>query len=112
MRALLPIIVLVVSLCAGCTSDADARRVLEAAGYSEITLNGYGWFACSDDDTFHTAFTAKGPTGVWVAGVVCSGWAKGSTACKIIYELYQTVSGNDSLVSGSLASLVNIGPTN
>lgn len=80
MRAvLLPLLILAATLSAGCTSDSDAQRALAAAGYTDVQLNGYSWFSCGKDDTFHTAFTARGPTGVPVSGVVCSGWFKGST---------------------------------
>lgn len=57
----------------GCTKPESAARQLEAAGYTDIQLHGYDWFNCSKDDTFHDKFTAKGPTGKPVSGVVCSG---------------------------------------
>lgn len=61
-------------------SDADgAKKALAAAGYSDIQTNGYAFWGCGRDDTFHTNFTAKGPTGITVSGVVCGGWLKGST---------------------------------
>lgn len=66
-------------LITGCTDKPAAARSLEGAGYSDIVLTGYRWRGCSDDDTFHTGFTAKGPTGKSVSGVVCSGWFKGAT---------------------------------
>lgn len=63
----------------GCTRPDEARKVLGQAGYTDIKPGGYCVFCCSKDDTFHTEFTAKGPTGQPVSGVVCSGWMKGST---------------------------------
>lgn len=64
---------------AGCTRPDQARRVLTAEGFTDIDITGYGWFACSDDDTFHTAFVAK-KNGQEVRGVVCAGlFFKGAT---------------------------------
>lgn len=60
-------------LLAGCTSETDARRALEAEGYKDIQITGYDWFACAKDDTFHTGFKAKNRDGKTVSGVVCSG---------------------------------------
>jgi hypothetical protein len=64
---------------AGCSSPDTATRALESAGYSQIKILGYQFFGCSKDDTFHTGFTAVGPTGTPVTGVVCGGLLKGST---------------------------------
>lgn len=64
----------------GCSDAPVAKRALEGAGYKNIILTGWGPFAgCSENDTFVTRFTAIGPTGIPVAGVVCSGWFKGAT---------------------------------
>lgn len=68
-----------VTLQAGCSDPAGAHRVLEAAGYSEIRVDGPALWGCADDDTFQTAFRAVGPTGKPVQGVVCAGWLKGAT---------------------------------
>lgn len=70
---------LVSLLLAACTSQSDAERALKGAGYTDVQMTGYQVFACSNDDSFHTGFVAKGPTGQRVSGVVCSGWFKGST---------------------------------
>ncbi|HCZ48001.1 MAG TPA: hypothetical protein DCZ11_03230 [Gammaproteobacteria bacterium] len=67
------------ALAAGCTKPEDARQALEGAGFTQIELGGYGWFACDEKDTFSTKFTATGPTGKRVSGVVCSGLLKGNT---------------------------------
>jgi hypothetical protein len=64
---------------AACTQPDDARRTLEAAGYSDIEITGYKAFGCSEDDYFHTGFRATGVNGQPVEGVVCGGWLKGST---------------------------------
>ncbi len=73
------LIALLAVTLAGCSSSKDANKALNAAGYKNIETHGYSVFGCSEDDTFKTKFTATGPTGVPVEGVVCSGWFKGST---------------------------------
>lgn len=80
-----PTIVVIMILLAGllmlpisCTNDEGARDALDAAGYTDITLNGYGWFSCGDD-AFSTQFTATNPRGKKVSGVVCCGFAKACT---------------------------------
>jgi hypothetical protein len=61
-------------LCVVACSDNDgAREVLRKAGYTDIKTDGYAFWGCSDSDTYSTKFKAKGPTGVEVSGVVCSG---------------------------------------
>lgn len=65
----------VVAMCvlAGCTNPEHAERTLNGAGYTTIKLDGYDWLNCSEDDFYHDRFTAVGPTGQPVSGVVCSG---------------------------------------
>lgn len=68
------------AVLAGCTSQSDAQRALESAGYTEIQSGGYDVFACSKDDFYSTKFTAKNQAGQQVNGVVCSGLLfKGAT---------------------------------
>lgn len=68
------------ALLTGCSEPQKAESVLRASGYTDIQIEGYSFFGCSKDDVFKTAFKAKGPTGVPVSGVVCSGlFFKGST---------------------------------
>ena len=74
---LLIIIVLVAS--SSSTSESSAKQALLDAGYTNITLTGYEFWGCADDDIFHEGFEATGPAGRHVTGVVCSGWTKGST---------------------------------
>lgn len=58
----------------GCLTDSDgAVEVLEAQGFTNIQTHGYAFFACSEDDTFATKFTATGPTGKPASGAVCCG---------------------------------------
>jgi hypothetical protein len=60
---------------AGCFTDPQsATRVLTEAGFTQIHITGYQYFGCSQHDNIHTGFTAKGPTGKSVSGVVCSGY--------------------------------------
>ena len=56
-----------------CSNSEDAYRALSNAGYTNITTKGYDWFACGQDDFYHTKFTATNPSGKQVNGVVCSG---------------------------------------
>ena len=76
MKAIL--IVLAVIL-AGCTQPDRANEALSDAGYTDVRIGGYAWFACSERDTFATSFTATGPTGRPASGAVCSGFLKGQT---------------------------------
>lgn len=63
----------------GCTNGEGAVRALEGAGYTNIKITGYRVFGCSEDDLSHTGFTATGPSGKPVTGVVCGGLLKGAT---------------------------------
>lgn len=63
----------------GCSSSNDATKALNAQGFTSIQTHGRAFFACSEDDTFATKFTAKNAKGETVTGAVCSGWLKGST---------------------------------
>ena len=68
------------ALVAGCTNNQHAQQVLSRSGYTEIEMTGYRMWDCSDDDTVHDGFRAKGPTGQVITGVVCCGlWAKNCT---------------------------------
>ena len=58
---------------ASCTNYDDGKRALDAEGFTEVQFTGYGWLACSEDDFYHTKFTAKNASGKRVSGVVCSG---------------------------------------
>jgi hypothetical protein len=72
------ILLLVAALMTGCTQPDKASSILKRDGYQNIELTGYKWFACSEDDFFHTGFKAT-KNGQEVEGVVCSEWFKGST---------------------------------
>lgn len=60
-------------LMIGCTSEEKTIHTLRSAGFSYIKTEGYAWFACSDDDTFATQFSALNPQGELVEGAVCCG---------------------------------------
>jgi hypothetical protein len=63
----------------GCTDADRAYQTLLNAGFSDVEITGYSFFGCSEDDVFHTKFTARNAHGNYVDGVVCSGWFKGAT---------------------------------
>lgn len=67
------------SLLTGCSDPAGTHRVLSAAGYSDMQVDGYALWGCADDEMFQTAFHALGPSGKPVQGVVCASWLKGAT---------------------------------
>lgn len=73
------VLILLAAALSGCSSADDATKALAGAGYTEIQTHGYAYFGCGKGDSYHTKFTAKGPTGVPVTGVVCGGVMKGST---------------------------------
>lgn len=64
----------IAALLMGCSNSNDANKALTAMGFTDIRTTGYKWFACSDDDWYHTGFTAKNPQGLQVSGTVCSGF--------------------------------------
>lgn len=69
-----------VAALAGCTNEDDTRRTLDSMGFTEITTKDYSWFACGDDYTYATRFTAKNPAGKMVSGTVCCGIYNGCSA--------------------------------
>lgn len=70
-----PAIIVAAALAlSGCTNSNDARKALEAQGFTEIETGGYAPFACSRDDFYHTKFTATNSQGNRVSGTVCSGF--------------------------------------
>lgn len=62
-----------------CTDESGARNALVNAGFTEIQLQGYDFFACGKDDDFASKFTASNLRGQKVSGVVCCGILKGCT---------------------------------
>jgi hypothetical protein len=69
------ILILALLVCvSSCTSKSDADRALTAMGFTDIEVTGYSLFACSQDDFYHTGFTATNTNGKKVTGTVCSGF--------------------------------------
>jgi hypothetical protein len=66
--------IFLIILLSSCSNSNDANKALTAMGFTDIQTTGYKWFACSDDDWYHTGFTATNPQGMQVSGVVCSGF--------------------------------------
>lgn len=77
MKRLILALTLLISL--GCTDERMTRDTLTKAGFTDIEVTGWAAFACSDDDTFTTAFIATNPTGQRVTGAVCCGFLKACT---------------------------------
>lgn len=67
------LIIFAVLFLVGCTNSKDAYKALDDSGFSNIEITGYGWFACSKDDFYQTAFSATNINGKKVTGTVCSG---------------------------------------
>ena len=63
-----------------CNSSTDiddrALGVLDAAGFSQVELEGIAWLSCGEHDTFSRKFSATNPRGRRVSGVVCCGYSK------------------------------------
>lgn len=63
-----------------CVSPDRAEEALKDRGYTDIKIEGYAMFSCSEDDTFANSFTATSPDGKRkVKGAVCCGMMKGCT---------------------------------
>ena len=80
MRKILILIPLALFACTAPVGEVE--RVLADQGYTDISVGGHDFFGCSKGDTTANKFTAKGPTGRPVKGVVCGswvGWGKGYT---------------------------------
>jgi len=62
-------------LLTGCFTDSEgATKALDDMGFTDIKTGGYNYFACSQDDWYHTSFTAKNQNGKLVKGTVCAGF--------------------------------------
>ena len=71
--------ILLAASLAACSDPQKATRALSDQGYTNVKTTGWAMFGCDEKDTFHTGFTATGPTGHDVHGVVCNGFFKGAT---------------------------------
>lgn len=70
-------------ILAACSDSERATEVLRDEGYSQIETDGYAMFGCSEHDTVHTSFTARGPSGRRVNGVVCCGLTAIGKGCTV-----------------------------
>jgi hypothetical protein len=73
----------VATMIAACTNEGAAERVLAAQGFQDVEFTGYAIWGCSEDDTVHTGFRAKGADGRDVEGVVCCGLGPFSKGCTV-----------------------------
>lgn len=80
MKKLILSVIVAIFLFPSCTDVKEARKVLEDDGYEVLSVGGYGFFQCSEDDIYATKAV------VWnrnktkkIKVCVCSGWFKGST---------------------------------
>lgn len=65
---------------AACTDVEGSTRTLKAMNLEPVSVGGYSWFGCSEDDWYKTKFTAKNAQGYPVSGQVCAGmFFKGAT---------------------------------
>lgn len=71
--------VAIAALSIACTDPSGAKRAVEANGLTDVQIGGYSGWGCSNDDTYHTKFTAKNVQGKTVSGVVCGGMLKRNT---------------------------------
>lgn len=68
----------VVLFLVSCSDETSTRRTLEGAGYSNISIEGWG-LGCPEYENTCTKFSATGPTGKRVKGAVGCGFLKGCT---------------------------------
>lgn len=73
------LILLLVLLVVSCSDEQGAYDLLRSQGYTEITITGIEYGACSKDDFYSTGFSALNSNNRVVIGVVCRGFFKGST---------------------------------
>ena len=66
-------------LLACSVNDSTLNRVLTNQGFTDISNDGYAWFGCSEDDSFHSNFSATNSQGKRVSGTVCCGTFKDCT---------------------------------
>lgn len=80
MKQIVVVAIFVTIMVCACVDGDKTIKTLRSAGYSDITVTGYNWFECGEDDFSHTGFVAKNPSGQEVIGTVCCGlWSKGCT---------------------------------
>lgn len=70
MKKIIATLFFVFAVSTSCTDGDRSRRVLEDAGYTNISIEGYDAFACAKSDDTCTEFYADGPSGRRVHGAV------------------------------------------
>lgn len=71
----------------GCPGDADqAHRIVEDAGYTNITIGGAKPWRCGRDDARSNSFEAIAPSGRHVEGVVCCSMTGCMKGCTMRFE--------------------------
>lgn len=64
---------------AGCSDPKGTTEAVEDMGMKDVSINGYSFFGCDENDTWHTSFEATNASGKRVSGVACAGVFKGTT---------------------------------
>lgn len=72
-------LILTLLFLTGCTDKEGATRALTYSGYTNISITGFSFTGCAEDDIFHTRFIAQNPRGMFVNGIVCFAPFKGAT---------------------------------
>lgn len=62
------------ALLTGCSNSNDAKRALDAMGFSNIRTTGFSFWSCAESDFYSTGFIATNAQGKEVHGAVCSGF--------------------------------------
>lgn len=74
------LVVLIVAFATAVTTSADeAHQTLSSAGFTDVVVGDWAFFACGRDDKRGREFTATNPAGKHVSGVVCCGILKSCT---------------------------------
>lgn len=83
MRKIFFAVLVTFGVMASCTDSDRSERVLQGAGYKDISIDGYDPWGCGKGDDTCTEFHATGPTGVRVHGVVGCGYNGCSKSCTV-----------------------------
>lgn len=78
---------LIWSQTSGCSGDPDhAKRLVEDAGYTKVEVGGARGYRCGRDDNRSNTFSAIGPNGRYVEGVVCCSFMGCAKGCTLRFE--------------------------
>lgn len=67
------VLIFITLLTISCKRESDVKKFAKAEGWQSYKVEGYCWLCCSEDETFHTEFTAITKEGKTITGAVCSG---------------------------------------